>query len=153
MKIISGGQTGVDRAALDAARACGLDCGGWCPRGRRAEDGTISPEYPLAETPTVEYAVRTEWNVRDADATLILTAGPLSGGTALTKTLAERLGKRCLVVDLNAAPDVPTVAEWSTAPTIPVLNIAGPRESTSPGIYDLSRRFLEELFRTLGEDK
>lgn len=149
MQIISGGQTGVDRAALDAARACGLPCGGWCPRGRRAEDGSIPADYPLCETPSVEYAVRTEWNVRDSDATLILTAGPLSGGTALTRAVADRLGKPCLIVDLDDPPPVRTIAERLRTPTIPVLNIAGPRESTVPGVYARARQFLEELFALL----
>ncbi len=92
-KIVSGGQTGVDRAALDAALALGVPCGGWCPRGRRAEDGEIPARYPLRETPLPTYEQRTEWNVRDADGTLVLTRGPASGGTALTLALAERLGR------------------------------------------------------------
>jgi hypothetical protein len=100
VRVVSGGQTGVDRAALDAALACGLPCGGWCPRGRRAEDGPIDPGYPLRETPGDDYAERTEWNVRDSDATLVLVAvlnvaGPREsqnpGIAAEARTFLERL--------------------------------------------------------------
>src|ERR1700730_12095061 len=97
-KIISGGQTGVDRAALDVALTLGIACGGWCPRGRRAEDGQIPPEYPLPETPTDESPRRTEWNVRDSDGTLILTRGAPDRGTALTAKLANRQAKPLYVV-------------------------------------------------------
>ena len=100
-QIISGGQSGVDRAALDAAREMGVPVGGWCPKGRRAEDGAIAACYPLDETPSDQYAQRTEWNIRDSDGTLVLTFGPPTGGTALTVRLADRLGKRCLVLDLK----------------------------------------------------
>src|SRR5436305_1193025 len=82
--IFSGGQTGVDRAALDVALELGIPCSGWCPRGRRAEDGTIPPRYPLQETRSLAYPVRTRWNVRDSDGTLILTRGRPDRGTALT---------------------------------------------------------------------
>src|SRR5437660_8666127 len=97
-KLISGGQTGVDRAALDVALELGLPCGGWCPRGRKAEDGVIPDRYPLAETPSPSYRQRTRWNVRDSDGTLILVRGRPTGGTALTLASARRLGKPVLVV-------------------------------------------------------
>src|SRR4030042_6079458 len=90
MKILSGGQTGADRSALDVAIALGISHGGWCPRGRLAEDGRIPDRYQLRETDYREYAVRTEQNVVDSDATLILCSGVLSGGTELTLRLAER---------------------------------------------------------------
>src|SRR4051794_16307480 len=99
-KIISGGQTGVDRAALDVALELDLPCGGWCPRGRRSEDGAIPDRYPLSETPSEEYPERTEWNVRDSDGTLILTRGTPDRGTALTQRLANRHRKPLFVVDL-----------------------------------------------------
>src|SRR5271165_3429842 len=125
MKIVSGGQTGVDRAALDVALELALPCGGWCPRGRKAEDGAIPARYPLAETPAAEYAQRTEWNVRDADATLVLTRGKPSGGTALTIDLARRLGKPCLVIDLDDQPDTGMVRTWIESQKVGVLNVAG----------------------------
>jgi predicted Rossmann fold nucleotide-binding protein DprA/Smf involved in DNA uptake len=144
-RIISGGQTGVDRAALDMALARGIPCGGWCPQGRRAEDGTIPARYPLTETPTADYPQRTEWNVRDADATLVLTHGEPAGGTALTADLAHRLGKPLLVVDLAADLDPDAVRSWLVKERVRVLNVAGPRESTFPGVYALARAFLQRL--------
>jgi hypothetical protein len=103
-RIVSGGQTGVDRAALDVALALGYPCGGWCPRGRRAEDGPIDDRYPLTETKTDRYQERTRLNVRDADATLIVTRGYPVGGTRLTVDTAVRAGRPCLVIDLDTAP-------------------------------------------------
>ena len=88
-KIVSGGQTGVDRAALDVALELGIPCGGWCPRGRRAEDGALSARYPLMETPSDDYVQRTTWNIRDSDGTLILTRGEPTGGTAQTALICE----------------------------------------------------------------
>jgi hypothetical protein len=96
-KIISGGQTGVDRAALDVAIELELPCGGWCPRGRLAEDGTVPDRYPLQETRSAEYAERTERNVIDSDGTLIIATRPLTGGTALTVELAHRRDKPLLL--------------------------------------------------------
>jgi hypothetical protein len=147
LKVVSGGQTGVDRAALDAARALGLPCGGWCPRGRLAEDGPIDPAYPLAETPGADYAQRTEWNVRDSDGTLVLTRGRPTGGTALTIALARRRGNPLLVVDLARDPSPDEVARWIEASRIGVLNVAGPRESQAPGIGREARALLERVFR------
>src|SRR5260221_10992589 len=100
-RIVSGGQTGVDRAALDVALEQGIACGGWCPRGRRAEDGPLDERYPLQETPWDGYPQRTEWNVRDSDATLILSRGTPDRGTALTEDIARRRKKPDLAVDLN----------------------------------------------------
>src|SRR3989442_2721366 len=102
VEIVSGGQTGVDRAALDTALALGLPCGGWCPRGRRAEDGPLPTRYPLRETPSSSYPERTVWNVRDSDGTLILHRGRLSGGTALTLRLVSRHGRHSLAVVLSS---------------------------------------------------
>src|SRR5262245_55320595 len=104
LEIRSGGQTGVDRAALDVALELGLPCGGWCPRGRRAEDGPIPDHYPLRETRSPAYPVRTRWNVRDSDGTLILTRGRPDRGTLLTEELARDMGKPLLVVGLNEPP-------------------------------------------------
>ena len=143
LKIVSGGQTGVDRAALEVALRLGIPCGGWCPRGRRAEDGTIPSRYPLVETPAARYPQRTEWNVRDSDGTLVLHAGGPRGGTALTLRLAGRQGKPVLRVDLDAAPDPVALSEWLASRGIRVLNVAGPRESECPGVGGRAARFLE----------
>lgn len=148
-KIISGGQTGVDRAALDAARTLGLPLGGWCPRGRRAEDGTIPADYPLRESLMRGYADRTLRNVSEADATLILCRGRLSGGSGLTAALARRLGKPALVVDLAGAPDIPRVLAWAREHRVVVLNVAGPRESKCPGIQRQATRFLLQVLGSL----
>jgi predicted Rossmann fold nucleotide-binding protein DprA/Smf involved in DNA uptake len=144
-KIISGGQTGVDRAALDAALALGIPCGGWCPKGRRAEDGVIPEHYPLTETTSKDYRVRTRRNVRDSDGTLILSRGPVSGGTALTRRLAKKMNKPCLVVDLAQRPRASDVRAWIPSNNTHTLNVAGPRESSQPGIHALARRFLQRV--------
>jgi hypothetical protein len=141
-RIVSGGQTGVDRAALDVALELGIPCGGWCPRGRRAEDGPIPDRYPLEETPSEEYPPRTAMNVRDSDGTLILTRGEPDRGTALTLRLAQECGRPHLVIDLAGAADSGAVRAWVKALCVGVLNVAGPRESSRPGIYDEAARFL-----------
>lgn len=145
LKVISGGQTGVDRAALDVALELGLPCGGWCPKGRKAEDGRIAPQYPLQETPSVEYEQRTEWNVRDSDGTLVLTRGRPTEGTAFTIDMARRWGRPCLVIDLAAQAGVPSVRDWAQDRGVRTLNVAGPRESKSPGVYAHARVFLHQL--------
>jgi hypothetical protein len=142
LRIISGGQTGVDRAALDVALDLGLECGGWCPRGRRAEDGAVPPRYPLEETPERSYRVRTERNVLGSDATLILVRAPLSGGTALTAGLARRHRRPLLLVDLDRGPAPHRVREWLRCEAIRLLNVAGPRESERPGIGSKAREYL-----------
>jgi hypothetical protein len=156
MIIVSGGQTGVDRAALDAALEVGLPCGGWCPKGRRAEDGRIADRYPLKEMEDRSYRARTRANVRDSQATLILAAEParaVSDGVALTADEARRLGRPLLVVDPGdeAAHEgrVAEILAWIAANDIGVLNIAGPRESTSPGVYGAARRMLTAVFAAL----
>lgn len=145
LRVVSGGQTGVDRAALDVALTLRLPCGGWCPRGRRAEDGPIDPRYPLRETPSRDYAERTEWNVRDSDATLILHHGPLMGGTALTLALARRHRRPVLAVDVGAKADAAAVQAWLRDLRPRVLNVAGPRESRAPGIQAEAARFLRRV--------
>jgi hypothetical protein len=146
-RVVSGGQTGVDRAALDVALRLDIPAAGWCPRGRLAEDGRIGPGYPLVETETSEYAERTRLNVRDSDGTLILAWGEMTGGTALTRVFALQLGKPHLVVDLAAGPSVAESLAWIKAHGVRVLNVAGPRASTVPGIYTLAANYLETLFR------
>ncbi|NBB74153.1 MAG: molybdenum cofactor carrier [Bacteroidetes bacterium] len=134
-KIVSGGQTGVDRAALDAALEHGVPIGGWCPRGRRAEDGQLAARYPLQETPATDYAQRTAWNVRDSDGTLILVAGAPEGGTALTVEEARRRKKPFLQTDVEAN-GVNRIHTWLRQHDVAVLNVAGPRASEAPGIYE-----------------
>jgi hypothetical protein len=146
-RIVSGGQTGVDRAALDVGLELGLPCGGWCPRGRRAEDGPIPARYPLMETPLPDYPQRTEWNVRDSNGTLVLTRGTPSGGTALTIDLAARLGRPWLVVDLDHPPGLDQVQSWLNDNRVTVLNVAGPRESDNPGIHEQAAAFLRLLIK------
>lgn len=144
-KIISGGQTGVDRAALDVALELGIPCGGWCPQGRRAEDGVIASKYPLQETEARNYQTRTKLNVHDSDGTLILNRGDLSGGTAYTTHLAETMGKPYLVVGLDQSPDPQNVVVWLQERKIFTLNVAGPREDKCPGIHGEAVRFLMEV--------
>ncbi len=143
-KIVSGGQTGVDRAALDVALELGLGAGGWCPLGRRAEDGVIPRRYPLRETEDVAYDARTRLNVRDSGATLILCHGPPGGGTALTIEMARELGRPHLVVDLAGGADPAAVRAWLGGLETQVLNVAGPRQGTSPGIHAKAVGFLKE---------
>lgn len=143
-RIISGGQTGVDRAALDVALRLGIGCGGWCPKGRFAEDGILSPNYPLKETPTPTYAERTEWNVRDSDGTLVLTWGPPADGTAFTVDMTRKHNRPVLIVDLETKDNNPHHVEtWLLENRIRTLNVAGPRESKCPGIYQDASAFLE----------
>ena len=147
-RIISGGQTGVDRGAIDAALSLDWPCGGTCPKGRRDEHGTIPEKYPLKEAVSTRWDVRTRINVDDADATLILVQEePLGGGTRLTREYALQQGKP---VRVEVAPwnDVSTAA-WvrSHAPT--VLNVAGPRESGAPGIGRAAERFISDVLRLL----
>lgn len=151
-RIVSGGQTGVDRAALEAAQAAGIPCGGWCPKGRRAEDGRIPDCFPLTEADGPGYRERTRLNVRDSGGTLVLGRGALEGGTAYTATVARALGRPLLVVDLDDAGNaerardaVESVLAWAAENQIGVLNVAGPRESQRPGIGRAARDFMDAL--------
>ncbi len=151
-RIVSGGQSGVDRAALDFAARRGLAYGGWCPRGGWAEDFPHPPgvllKYPaLRETPSRRPAQRTRWNVRDSDATLILIASEaaLSLGTAFTLSCAVALARPHLVVDLNADGGARAMRSWVARVRPETLNVAGPRESNWPGIYRAAISFLEEI--------
>lgn len=146
-KIVSGGQTGADRAGLDAAMKAGLPVGGYCPKGRLAEDGTVPEHYPLVEMTKGGYSARTERNVIESDGTLIFNIGKLSGGTRLTVECARKHNKPHLVIQLDAAkPNAATLAEWLDQNNIRVLNIAGPRESKTPGVHQMASRFLDEFF-------
>lgn len=143
---MTGGQTGVDRAGLDAAMEVGIPVGGWCPAGRLAEDGAIPSRYPLQELATADYAARTEKNVADSDATLVLNMGELADGTALTAELARLHRKPLFVLQLELSTDPAPVTAWLRENDVRVLNIAGPRESKRPGAYQAALRFLRSLF-------
>jgi Circularly permutated YpsA SLOG family len=152
MTIITGGQSGVDRAALDTAVEFGLDYGGWCPKGGWAEDMREPPgllaRYPkLKETPSADPAERTEWNVRDSDATLILVARSglaASGGTQLATNTAGKLAKPTLTLDVDDPTAPARLKAWLAKVKPARLGIGGPRESEAPGIYEKARRVLEE---------
>ena len=148
--IISGGQTGVDRGALDAALSLEWPCGGTCPAGRRAEDGPIPARYPLVESGSASWDVRTRINVEDADATLILAGHlPLSGGTRLTRDWANAKGKP---VHVETQPwDHAVVVGWVRSMDPEVLNVAGPRESGAPGIGRAAMEFIRNVLLELGQ--
>ncbi len=148
MKIVSGGQTGVDRAALDVGMALGLEVGGWCPRGRWAEDGPIPPQYPLTETRSQNVHCRTQRNVETSTATLVVTRGAPMGGTRLTVEHAESIRRPLLVVDLACSPDpVEDIVSWLHRVRPGVLNVAGPRESGAPGIGAQTAKLLAQVLQ------
>jgi len=161
MRLLSGGQSGVDRAVLDAAVARGIAYGGWCPQGGWAEDFTQPPgllaKYPdLRETPLADPAQRTEWNVRDADACIIIVdAGgmEISAGTTLAGELAHRYRRPLLVVNLSQADVLRQAALWLRVQQARhgdglKLAIGGPRESEAPGIYERALAFIDALLDT-----
>lgn len=148
-KIISGGQTGADRGALDFAIKHNLSYGGWVPKGRKTEDGTLPEKYHLQEMPTGEYAKRTERNILDADGTLILSHGQLTGGSALTRELAKHHKKPWIHVDLKITSNTEAarmIREWLGKNDIKVLNVAGPRASKDPVIYESAMDVLAAVF-------
>ncbi|MBW2044107.1 MAG: putative molybdenum carrier protein [Deltaproteobacteria bacterium] len=144
-KIISGGQTGADRAALDVAIELGIPHGGWVPKGRKTENGRLPETYRMREISSISYSWRTEMNVVDSDGTLIISHGKLTGGSALTRTLAGKHRKPCLHIDLDSM-DAPKAAEivrlWIETRGIETLNVAGPRASKDPEIYEAAKSFL-----------
>jgi len=155
-KVVAGGQTGVDQAALRAALGCGVAIGGWCPPGRACDDGTIPAALPLQETQldsspersALPRSQRTEWNVRDSDATLILWPGVLreyDAGTRWAAECAARFAKPLLISDPSNPEEVSRVREWTSLNGTMVLNIAGPSERTSPGIGVVAERFVREV--------
>lgn len=151
-KIISGGQTGADRGALDAAMDLGLHHGGWCPRGRRAEDGRIPDRYQLMEHKSAEYPPRTEANVLEADGTVIFYIRRPSRGTGLASAVARKYGRPAFSVDLGRSPEhqISKLRKWLAQHEIRVLNVAGPRASRGLTIGEDVRRFLVAALRKEG---
>ena len=149
-KIISGGQTGADRAALCWAIEHQVPHGGWCPLGRAAEDGAILKRFDLEETPSEGYAQRTEWNVRDSDATVIFSISrTLTGGSKLTEDLARKWKRPFLHLSLNGSENAAQILnDFLDQYFIRTLNIAGPRDSTEPGIGDFVQEVLSEAYDT-----
>ncbi|MFH1081666.1 MAG: putative molybdenum carrier protein [Pseudomonadota bacterium] len=148
-KIISGGQTGADRAALDFAIKHDIPHGGWLPKGRKTENGTLPEKYQLQEMPTPDYSKRTEKNVLDSDGTLIVAHGFLTGGSALTEFLAEEHKKPYLHIDLGlltVQEAAQNVNKWLQSHELRVLNVAGPRGRKDPKIYQATMNLLEQTF-------
>jgi len=147
-RVVSGGQTGVERAALDWAIGRKIAHGGWCAHGRRAEDGRLNVRYQLLETVTDSDLAATQLNVTESDGTLIINTGELEDGALAARQIAEQAGKPCLVLQLEGidlAPLVDAVAGWVKANAIATLNITGPQESERPRIYRLARLFLASV--------
>jgi hypothetical protein len=147
-KIISGAQTGADRAALDVAIELGIRHGGWIPKGRRTEDGRLPDEYHLLETASIDYSQRTRLNVLDSDGTLIVSHGNLTGGSALTQELARKLRQPCLHVDLDYVSNskaAQIISSWIDTRQIKTLNVAGPRASNDPEIYEATKTVLKTV--------
>jgi hypothetical protein len=148
IKIISGGQTGVDRSALDIAIELKLPHGGWCPKGRKAEDGIIPSKYELVETDSTEYAIRTEWNIRDSDATIIITVKnreAIQDGTRFTVEKVLELEKPYFIIYVDIPLDAEKISQWLYDHKIDTLNFAGPRESSVNGIYQQSCSIIKEI--------
>jgi len=148
MKIVSGGQTGVDRAALDAALERKFDVGGWCPEGRLSEDGTIPERYPVKELPKSGYRRRTKQNVVDSDGTVIIYFGRPSGGTAQTIKFCISEGRPYLLIDacqVSIGNASRRIADFIEHNAISVLNVAGPRASGEPRAYDYAKRAIDQV--------
>ena len=147
-KIISGGQTGADQAALDVAIKLNIPHGDWIPKGRKTEDGILPDKYKLDEMPTASYPKRTEKNILDSDGTVIFSRGKLSGGSALTRKLAKQHQKTWVHIDLDKVQKTEAaeiIAGWIDNHNIQVLNVAGQRASKDPDIHDLVSRILEGI--------
>jgi hypothetical protein len=149
LRIISGGQTGADRAALDWAIEHAISHGGWCPHGRKAEDGTIEPRYQLKETPSSNYLQRTEWNARDSDGTVVFSIGPvLTGGSKKTVELARKHGKPIIHIAWDGGAALPgqELLRFIQDNKIKMLNVAGPRASKEPEVYGFVKATLETFW-------
>jgi hypothetical protein len=149
LKIVSGGQTGADRAALDWAIEHGVPHGGWCPKGRRAEDGPIEGQYQLKETPSANYVQRTEWNARDSDGTVVFSIGEiLTGGSKKTVDLARKHGRPVLHLCKVSGPSAAETAlrRFIAEHGVRVLNVAGPRASKEPGVGAFVKEVLDRTW-------
>lgn len=149
-KIISGGQTGVDRAALDVAILLDIPYAGWCPKGRLDESGEMPSQYSLKETDSSDFSERTKLNIRDSDATLIIVPRwpvNVNDGTLLTLDEVKNKKKPYLVVDLSKEEKVSDILKWAQNNNVKTLNVAGPRESSFPGIYQKSFTVLKEILQ------
>lgn len=154
LKIVSGGQTGVDQGALAAALDRGAPCGGWCPEGRRSEDGLIPPIYPMRELSGAGYADRTLRNVQDSDGTAIVFAGTLDGGTRLTRTYCKDESKPCILIDsstLSERDAIDALVSFVANHDIKTLNVAGPRASKWPDAHAYTRMLLMGVLARLTE--
>jgi len=147
IKIISGGQTGVDRAALDFALNKSIDCGGFCPKGRKAEDGKISKKYPLIETESDSYDERTRRNIENSDGTIIIYTNKIDAGTEVAFNLCNQIGKPVILVKSDDEETIRIIQTWMEINKIKSLNIAGPRESNEPGVYQFTKDLLTNLFK------
>ena len=146
-KLVSGGQTGADIAALDVALHYNFPHGGWCPKGRLSLDGPIPAKYQLPETPSASYPQRTEWNVRDSDGTVVFTfAREATGGSLKTINLCKKHGKPCLHISRDTFDHALKIQAFILALDIRVLNVAGSRESKEPGIYEWVKDILSYAF-------
>jgi len=146
--VVSGGQTGVDRGALDAALDQGFPCGGWCPQGRQAEDGVIPARYPLDELIGAGYEERTQKNVEDSDGTLVITFGCARGGTARTIEFCKQFGRAHMIIDASVLPLEEAVCDalqFVTDAGVGRLNVAGPRASGEPRAHGYAYRLVREL--------
>jgi hypothetical protein len=152
-KIISGGQTGTDQAALDAAIKAGIPHGGWISKGRLTESGKLPEKFLLQEMPTESNSARTEQNVIDSDGTLIISHGPLSGGSEYTREMALKHNRPNIHIDLNEASEpnaVKSVLRWIKKYKIEILNVAGPRASQDPHIYQAALQLIEKVLSPWG---
>ena len=146
-KIVSGGQTGADRAALDFAISRHIPHGGWCPKGRKAEDGALDARYNLKESPSASYLQRTEWNARDSDGTVVFSLAPvLTGGSLKTQAFAAKHKKPCAHIHPGMYAPEAAILRFIEAHKIKAFNVAGPRGSKEPGVYDLVMRMLDRAF-------
>lgn len=142
----------MDRGALDAALEAGVDCGGTCPAGRKAEDGAIPEKYPLNEFDSAVYAERTRQNVIDSDATLIVYFGRLEGGSAFTQRCCLRENKPCLVIDASQDQQtvlVESILDFIRRHNVQVLNVAGPRASKAPSAQEITKQLLTLVLKNL----